>query len=143
MRQRIRNLVVSTFAFDAIQSPTFGDVLYNLPLILAFNVLAQALLLAKDEGLISSSGTQLEDLMDGAKTAISWLDWHYLRDGIQLRNEVSQNSKLFGDLLCLRYIAHIEEQLIAWGIIAPGEPVLPSPNISFEYGFKNKLGSRL
>src|SRR5215212_7235232 len=89
MRDRVRHLVVSTFAFDAAQSPSFGDVLYNLPLVLAFDVLTKALILAKDEGLFTSYGDQLDELIDSAKTALSWLDWQYLRDGVKRRNEVA------------------------------------------------------
>jgi hypothetical protein len=113
MRERVRHLVVSTFAFDSTQSPTFGDVLYNLPLVLAFDVLTQVLLHAKDEGRFTSSVNQLDDLMDSAKTAFSWIDWQHLRDGVTRRNEVAQSGKLFGDLQCLLYIARIEDQLAA------------------------------
>lgn len=135
MRERVRRLVVSTFAFDDKQSPTFGDVLYNLPLILAFDVLTKVLLLAKEEGLFTSPGTQLHELIDSANTAFSWLDWKYLREAAQQRNEVAQTAKLFGDLQCLLYIARIEDQLIAWGIIAAAEPAVPKSAMSFREGF--------
>src|ERR1043165_2834591 len=115
MRERIRHLVVSTFAFDSTQSPTFGDVLYNLPLVLAFDVLTKTLLFARDEHKFSGSSSQLDELMDAAKAALSWLDWQYLREGVKRRNEIAQNAKLYGDLQCLLYIARIEDQLSAWG----------------------------
>jgi hypothetical protein len=134
MRERVRHLVVSTFAFDSAQSPVFGDVLYNLPLVLAFDVLTNLLLRAKDEGLFTSSGNQLGDLMDSGKTAFSWLDWHGLRDAVKRRNEVAQSGKLFGDLQCLLYIARIEDQLIAWGIISQAQPIVPARTISFSLG---------
>ena len=119
MRERVRHLVVATFAYDSTQSPTFGDVLYNLPLILAFDVLTAVLIHAKDQGLFTSSGTQLDELMDGAKSSLPWLDWQYLRDGVQRRNEVARSARLFGDLQCLLYIARIEDQLTAWNIVSP------------------------
>ena len=46
MRERMRALSASTFAFDASISPAFGDILYNLPFRLAFDVLKQVLLQA-------------------------------------------------------------------------------------------------
>jgi hypothetical protein len=103
-------------------------------------MLTKALLLAKDEGLFTGSGSQLEDLMDAAKNALFWLDWQYLRDGVKRRNEVAQNAKLYGDLQCLLYIARIEDQLVAWGIIATKEISIPVPGMSFQYGFE-KLGN--
>ena len=117
MRERIQNLVISTFAFDAKKSPVFGDILYNLPLRLAFDVLKQVLLQAKDEGLIRSSRRQLGDLVESAKTSLPWIDWQRLREGVKRRNEVVQGGKLFGDQQCLQDIADIEAQLLAWGII--------------------------
>ena len=117
MRERVRHLVVSTFAFDSRQSPSFGDVLYNLPLVLAFDVLTKVLLAVKDEGLFRSSGAQLDQLMDSARSALSWLDWEYLRECVGGRDEVAQHAKLYGDLQCLLYIARVEDQLIAWGIV--------------------------
>src|SRR5215217_2748543 len=127
MRDRVRNLVMSTFAVDTAQSPTFGDILYNLPLVLAFDVLTQALLLAREAGQFTSPRLQLDDLMDNAKTALPWVDWQCLRDGVKLRYEVAGAGRLFGDIQCLRYIAHVEKQLIAWNIISSAEqPVLVS-----------------
>jgi hypothetical protein len=128
--------VVSTFTFDPSQSPTFGDVLYNLPLVLAFDVLTNVLLFAKDEGLFYSSGKELGDLLDGARTTLTWLDWQYLRDGVKSRKEVIQRAKLYGDLQCLLYIARIEGQLVAWGIIPSGESYNRVPTGSLQYAFK-------
>jgi hypothetical protein len=139
MRERVRNLVFSTFAFDSTQSPSFGDVLYNLPLVLAFEVLTKALILAKDEGLFMSSSVQLDGLMDDAKTALPWLDWRSLRDGVTRRNEVAQSGKLYGDLQCLMSIARIEDQLTAWGVISPAQPIVPAQTISFSQGFQKRL----
>jgi hypothetical protein len=39
MRERMKELVISTFAVDTSTSPAFSDVLYNLPFRLAFEVL--------------------------------------------------------------------------------------------------------
>ena len=118
MRDRIRNLVISTLAFDAKKSPAFGDLLYNLPFLLAFGVLKEALLQAREEGRFTSSRPQLGDLIDSAKNSLQWIDWQCLREAVKRRNEVMQNGRLLGDVQCLQDIADVEAQLIAWDIIA-------------------------
>jgi hypothetical protein len=70
MRDRIRQLTLSTWAVDANRSPAFGDVLYNLPLHLAFGVLKKALLQARAEGQFTTPRQHLSDLMENAKTAL-------------------------------------------------------------------------
>jgi hypothetical protein len=117
MRDRVRHLVVSTFAIDEIRSPIFGNILYNLPLLLAFDVLKQVLLQAREEGQFISSQPQLSDLMDSAKTSLTWIDWQRLHEAVKRRSEVSHDGRLFGDVQCLQYLADIEIQLHAWGII--------------------------
>jgi hypothetical protein len=117
MRERMQNLVTSTFAFDASTSPAFGDILYNLPLRLAFDVLKKALLQAKEEGLIATSQQRLADLMDSASTSLAWNNWQGLREAVRRRNEVVHGGKLLGDEQCLQDIADVEAQLIAWRII--------------------------
>jgi hypothetical protein len=117
MRDRVRQLVLSTFAVDVKKSPAFGDILYNLPYLLAFGVLKQVLLQAREEGRFTSSRPQLADLMDSAKNSLEWIDWQCLREAVKRRNEVVKDGKLFGDVQCLQDIADIEAQLLAWGII--------------------------
>ena len=117
MRERMEHLVKSTFTFDVSTSPAFGDILYNLPLRLAFNVLKKVLLQAKEEGLISCSQERLADLMDNATTSLPWNNWQSLREAVRRRNEVVYKGKLLGDEQCLQDIADVEAQLIAWRII--------------------------
>jgi hypothetical protein len=119
MRERMQNLVVSTFAFNVSTSPIFGDIFFNLPLRLAFDVLKKVLLLAKDEGLITTSQQSLVDLMDSARTSLAWNNWQDLREAVRRRNEVVHVGKLFGDEQCLHDIADVETQLITWRIITP------------------------
>ena len=117
MRERMQNLVTSTSAFNASTSPAFGDILYNLPLRLAFDVLKKVLLQAKEKGLINSSQQRLADLMDSATTSLPWNNWQSLREAVRRRNEVVHKGKLLGDEQCLQDIADVEAQLIAWRII--------------------------
>jgi hypothetical protein len=117
MRGRMQELVSSTFAFDASTSPAFGDVLYNLPFRLAFDVLKKVLLQARDEGLVATSQQRLADLLDSASNTLHWNNWQALREAVKRRNEVVFEGKLLGDEQCLQDIADIEAQLIAWRII--------------------------
>jgi len=117
MRERMQQLVLSTFAFDAKKSPAFGDIFYNLPFLLAFNVLKQVLLQARDEGRFIGPRPQLGSLIDSAKNSLPWINWQCLREGVQRRNELTHNGRLCGDVQCLQDIADIEAQLLAWGII--------------------------
>jgi len=118
MRARMKELVISTLAVDASTSPAFGDILYNLPFRLAFEVLKKVLLQAKAEGLITTSQQRLADLMDSAISSLPWNNWQGLRDAVRRRNEVVHGGKLLGDEQCLQAIADVESQLIAWRIIA-------------------------
>jgi len=117
MRERMKELVISTLAVDASTSPAFGDVFYNLPFRLAFEVLKKVLLQAKGEGLIPASQQRLADLMDSATSSLPWNNWQSLRDAVKRRNEVVHEGKLLGDEQCLQGIDDVESQLIAWRII--------------------------
>jgi hypothetical protein len=117
MRERMRHLIISTFTLNASASSAFGDIFYNLPLRLAFDVLKKVLLQARDEGLITASQQRLPDLMDSAVTSLPWNNWRSLRDAVRRRNEVVHGGKLLGDEQCLQDIADVEAQLIAWRII--------------------------
>jgi hypothetical protein len=92
MRQRMDHLVISTFAFDPITSPVFGDILYNLPLLLAINVLNHVLVQVSEEG--------------PALQAI-----------LQRGHQLAQEGRLLGDKQCLQDIADIEAKLLDWGVI--------------------------
>ena len=120
LRERIRRLATSTLTYNGCASPTCGiieNILYNLPFLLAFDVLKKVLLEACDEGLFASSQHHLGDLMEGAKTSLTWINWQSLREAVRRRNEFTQGTKLYGDIQCLQDIADIEAQLTAWGIV--------------------------
>jgi hypothetical protein len=135
MRERIRHLVIFTFALDAKKSPAFGDVLYNLPLVIAFGVLKQVLQQARDQERSRDSQQPLDALMESAKTSLPWIDWRCLRAAVKRQTEVSLEGKLFGDVQCLQDIAAIEAQLVAWGVIAVAESYIPARTMSFQNRF--------
>ena len=116
MRERMKTLAVVAFATGAINAVALREVLYNLPLLLAFDVLRQALALAKREGQFRSQRTGLGDLMDASQTSLAWIDWPTLRAGVRRRNEIAHDGKLFDSAQCLSDIDLVENQLKAWGL---------------------------
>ena len=117
MRERIRHLVISTFISNKEESPAFGDIFYNLPLLLAFDVLEHTLLQWRGDEQFAGSGYQLSELLDSAKTSLPWIDWECLREAANRQNEIASSGKLFGDVQCLQDIGNIEAQLAAWRLI--------------------------
>jgi hypothetical protein len=122
MRERMDQLVISTFAFDPISSPVFGNIFYNLPLLLAFDVFRQVLLQAKEDRQFMDSGQGLADLLERTRTSLPWLNWQRLQEGAERQSALVHEGRLFGDKQCLQDIMDIEAQLLAWGIITAAEP---------------------
>jgi hypothetical protein len=103
MRERMDHLVIATLAFDPVASPVFSNILYNLPLQLAINVLKKAIRTAREERQIQGADPDLGRLLNRG-------------------TELTARSKLMGDEQCLQKIADIEAQLLAWGIITAVKP---------------------
>ena len=122
MRERMDQLVISMFASDPITSPVFGNILYNLPFLLAIEVLKQALLQLGKVGQWMDPRYPLRDLMDRAENSVAWIDWQCLRENAERGNELACYGRLFGDEQCLQGIAAIEAQLLAWGVIPAVKP---------------------
>jgi hypothetical protein len=118
MRDRMQKVVTFSFVAGSIPSSATG-VVYNLPVLLAFDVLGQVLRAARGEGLFACNSDHPGPLMDCAKTAFSWLDWDELRAGIRRRNEIAHDGQLFDGAQCLKDIANVEKQLMEWGLIVP------------------------
>ena len=98
---------------------TPADAIYNLPLLLAFDVFRSALRAIKKEGRFSSEGNGLRSLMKAAEDALPWLDYKALRKGVKHRNAVARDGELFPAAVCLRDIENVAAQLRAWGIGQP------------------------
>jgi hypothetical protein len=91
--------------------------IYNLPLLLAFDVLARALKCARDEKLFEAETGRMGKLMDDARDALNSKNWQNLRDGVRRRNQVAHEGQLFDSEQCMRDINNVEAQLRAWGIL--------------------------
>lgn len=114
MRDRMQKPVGGAFA--GLAQGTVPDALYNLPLLLAFDVLRGALRVVKKEGRFTSERNSLGSLMKAAEKAIPWIDYKALRKGMKRRNAVAHDGELFPADVCLRDIANVSAQLRAWGI---------------------------
>jgi hypothetical protein len=114
VRDRMRKLMSGPVG--SIADGTLHGVVYNLPLLLAFNVLEQTLRALKKQRQISGGGERLGDLMDLLQGDPSWLEWSVLRDGERRRHAIVSSGELFSGVECLADIEAVEEQLRAWGM---------------------------
>jgi hypothetical protein len=117
MRDRMRLLLAATFTGGAYTAPALSGILYNLPLLLAFDVLGQVLIALRAQGDLICDTSRLGHLVDAAKEALPWLDWQETRDGVRRRNQVAHDGILHDAELCVAQITAVERQLVAWGVI--------------------------
>jgi hypothetical protein len=117
MRERMKTLVVVTFATGRITGRPVADVVYNLPVLLDFDVIKESLICARDASLFNCRGKSLGVLMDCAKDSLRWIDWQEMRNGVRRRNEIAHDGVLFGSIECLKDIDQVEAQLSDWNLI--------------------------
>jgi hypothetical protein len=117
VREHMRHLMAGPVG--SIADGALHSVVYNLPLLLAFNVLERALRALKRQRQIAGSSEQLGDLMDLFQGDPSWLEWSVLRDGERRRHAIVHSGELFSGVECLADIEAVEEQLGAWEILEP------------------------
>jgi hypothetical protein len=115
VREHMRKLMAGPVG--SISDGALHSVVYNLPLLLAFNVLERALRALKRQRQVPGSSEQLGDLMDMFQGDPSWLEWSVLRDGERRRHAIACTGELFSGVECLADIDAVEEQLRAWGIL--------------------------
>jgi hypothetical protein len=116
VRDRISKLMAGPLG--SVADSTLHSVVYNLPLLLAFNVLEKVLRAVKKQRQIPGNSEQLGDLMDLLQGDPSWQEWSVLRDGERRRHAIIHTGELFSGVECLADIAAVEEQLGAWGMLA-------------------------
>lgn len=114
MRDRMQKHVGGTFV--GLAQVTLPDALYNLPLLLAFDVLRGALRVVKKEGRFTAERNSLGSLMKAAENAVPWIDYKALRKGMKRRNAVAHDGELLPAAVCLKDIENVAAQLRAWGI---------------------------
>jgi hypothetical protein len=119
VREHMRKLM--TGPVGSIADGALHSVVYNLPLLLAFNVLEKVLRALKRQRQIPGSSEQLGDLLDMFQGDPSWLEWSVLRDGERRRQAIVGSGELFSGVECLTDIEAVEEQLGAWKILESGK----------------------
>jgi hypothetical protein len=115
VRDRMRKLMAGPVG--SIADGTLHSVVYNLPLLLAFDVLEKVLRALKKQRQVPGSSEQLGDLMDVFQGDPSWLEWSVLRDGERRRHAITHAGELFSGVECIADIAAVEEQLAVWEIL--------------------------
>ena len=122
MFERMRKLVVGSFVGGGLPtSPGLAKVVYNLPVLLAFDVLKDVVQSVRDEGKLV--WPPKSKFWDAAQSALPWNDWNELKAVRDRRNEIAHDGKLFGCSECSKDIAYIQEQLVAWSIIDPAQRI--------------------
>ncbi len=117
MRDRMKMLLAATFTGGAFTGPALGGIVYNLPLLLAYDVLGQVLRALRDQGEFECKSNFLGPLVEASKTRIPWIDWQKIRTGVDLRNAVAHDGALHEARVCWDAMEAVESQLFSWGII--------------------------
>ena len=113
-----RNLAASSFGIGSVgPSHQYRNFGYNLCLLFAFSVLEHALLQLRDEGVFSSSKSNLGALMDAGKKALPWQNFVLVDRGRETRNDIAHKRAFIEREECWKYLAAIEAELLAWKIL--------------------------
>jgi hypothetical protein len=115
VRERMNRLMAGPVG--SVADGALHSVVYNLPLLLAFDVLGKVLRALKRQRQVPGERDQLGDLMDIFQGDPSWLEWSVLRDGVRRRNAIAYAGELFPGVECLADIEAVEEQLREWQIL--------------------------
>src|SRR5262249_55943252 len=102
------------------------DEHYNLPLVLAYAVLEDALRALWRQGafkVFDRSGNPHPDpklwaMMSASTTSLRWQGYKFVNKGRVARNDVAHQAKLKTKEDCLGYIDAIETELKAWSVIS-------------------------
>jgi hypothetical protein len=90
------------------------DEFYNLPFMLAYSVLEDAIDFLDVSGKIAKAGWKLGPRMEVAKTVLTWIDFALVDDGREKRNDLAHEAKLLPRKDCIHYIEAIGAELKAW-----------------------------
>jgi hypothetical protein len=115
MLERMKKITVGSFG--SLGGIGVGKVVYNLPLLLATDVLCQTLLLAKKQSLFESRNRTLGALVKDSKDSLPWLDWESIMGIVTKRNEIAHDGELFEGKLCVNAIEAIKQQLQSWQLL--------------------------
>lgn len=92
---------------------------FNLPLLLAYAVLDQALDELITQGVVPAIKGRpfLGAKMAASRSAISWQDYATVDLGKEERNGIAHDGKLLDRAACIRFIQAIERELRGWNFL--------------------------
>lgn len=99
----------------AIINESTQEDFYNVPFLLAYGVLEQAL-----TKLIEHKPEKNKTLfcrMETSKNHLTWQNYAVVDAGRIARNDLAHKAKLLGQAECFAYIDAIEAELKAWGVL--------------------------
>ncbi len=103
-------------SFGAVMiNETPSDELTNLPFVLAYAVLHDALAALDTKGVWAS--LKLAKKMKASRAHLPWINFDLVDEGRDKRNDLAHESKLLSRADCLRYIEAVGVELKAWGCI--------------------------
>ncbi|MDY6970370.1 MAG: hypothetical protein SVR08_17190 [Spirochaetota bacterium] len=93
-----------------------------MTLLFAFSVLERTLKQLRDENVFTERLNRLKALMDSSQTNIPWQDFTLIDEAREERNKVAHDQKILERGECWRYIDGIEDELVAWKVVATKIP---------------------
>ena len=90
---------------------------YNLPLVLSYAVLDEALSILRDQGVFNCNDWQLDKKMKASKDKLPWVNYNLIDEGKRARNKLAHRAELLSEAECRKYVSAVEAELKAWGLI--------------------------
>jgi hypothetical protein len=107
----------SRMAVGVMINTTLQEEFFNLPLVLAYGTLDDALTVLDTQNVLANE-RNLGPRMEASKGFLSWVDFPTVWEGKERRNDVAHRAKLHSRQDCLRYIDAVGRELRAWGLIS-------------------------
>ena len=80
-------------------------------------MLGEALIQLRHKGAFESKNVNLEALMRGSRSTLSWVNYPLVDEGRQRRNDVAHRQSVLPESDCYRFIDAVEAELLSWRII--------------------------
>ena len=119
----VGNCNIATLVVGFNQS-AIRDLCFNLLLASAFSVLEDVLRQLRDEGRFVGKDNRLGALMSNSRSSVPWVDYDLVDAGRNERNRTIHDRTYLAHANCRDYIAAIERELVAWGVLDSTAPHL-------------------
>jgi hypothetical protein len=102
-----------------IADETPPDEFYNLPLVLAYCALDDALKQLCIEGVFSCTKNNLSARMQASlnSTTLKWKNYDLVDEGRRARNKLAHEAVLHSKYICFRFINAIEDEFRNWALL--------------------------